>query len=611
MADKVEIHKARDVFHGEHKLADDDYPVIQNAVAETGVVNPLTLISSDQMLRDVDQFVDEYGLSEHRDLFKRGALVARDPMSRETLMALPDDEKEALVYETNHKWAGSWGLWYTVFICATGAATQGWDQTGSNGANLSFPQEFGLADDSERSFWIVGLINSIPYLAAGLVGCWLSDPLNHYFGRRGEIFITGVFLIATPIGSGFAQNWYQLFIIRFLMGVAFGAKNSTVPIFSAEIAPARVRGGLVMGWQLWVCFGIFLGFAANVVVKDVPNIAWRLQLGSAFIPAVPLVAGIWFCPESPKWLMKKGRYAAAFNSYIRLRKHPLQAARDMYYSHVLFIEEKAMAAGTTYWSRNVDCWKIPRLRRASLAACTVMIAQQMCGINIISFYSSTVFVEGGASQDNALFASLGFGAVNFVFAIPAVWLIDSFGRRSLLLSTFPFMTIFLLCTGLSFLAPVEGDVRLALTATFIYLFTAFYSVGEGPVAFAYSAEVSDNIHRESAMCQAVSVNNTFAGILGLTFPKLLDAFSPIGAFGFYAGINTLALVWIFLYVRETRKLTLEELDQVFAVPVKDFVGYQTGHWTPRMFRRYIMRDRAITVTPFLAHMHEKGLAPVA
>lgn len=76
-------------------------------------------------------------------------------------------------------------------------------------------------------------------------------------------------------------------------------------------------------------------------------------------------------------LMKKGRYPAAFDSYRRLRKHPLQAARDMYYSHVLFVEEKAMAAGTTYWSRNVDCWKVPRLRHASLAACTVMIAQQM------------------------------------------------------------------------------------------------------------------------------------------------------------------------------------------------------------------------------------------
>jgi MFS family permease len=105
-----------------------------------------------------------------------------------------------------------------------GAAPQGWDQTGSNGANLSFPQEFGLTNEagesSERDEWIIGLINSVPYLAAGLIGCWLSDPLNHYLGRRGEIFLTGIFLIATPIGSGLAQNWYQLFIIRFLMGVA-------------------------------------------------------------------------------------------------------------------------------------------------------------------------------------------------------------------------------------------------------------------------------------------------------------------------------------------------------------------------------------------------------
>jgi hypothetical protein len=139
------------------------------------------------------------------------------------------------------------------------------------------------------------------------------------------------------------------------------------------------------------------GFAANVVVKDVPNIAWRLQLGSAFIPAVPLVVGIYFCPESPKWLMKKGRYVGehddaglakastdvvgyyidSFNSYVKLRKHPIIAARDLYYSHILFLEEKASAAGSTYFSRIQDCLTVPRIRRSTLAACTVMIAQQM------------------------------------------------------------------------------------------------------------------------------------------------------------------------------------------------------------------------------------------
>lgn len=118
-------------------------------------------------------------------------------------------------------------------------------------------------------------------------GVWLSDPLNHYFGRRGEIFITAIVLIATPIASGFTHTWRELFIVRLILGLGLGAKAATVPIYAAEMAPTRIRGALTMGWQLWTCLGIFLGFAANCVVKDVGRIAWRLQIGSAFIPAVP------------------------------------------------------------------------------------------------------------------------------------------------------------------------------------------------------------------------------------------------------------------------------------------------------------------------------------
>ena len=137
-------------------------------------------------------------------------------------------------------------------------------------------------------------------------GCWLSDPLNNYFGRRGTIFFSAIFCLVSVLGSAVSQNWPQLFVTRLLLGIGMGSKASTVPIFAAENCPASIRGGLVMSWQMWTAFGIFLGFCANLAVYNVGDIAWRLQLGSAFIPAVPLVIGIYFCPESPRWYIKVG-----------------------------------------------------------------------------------------------------------------------------------------------------------------------------------------------------------------------------------------------------------------------------------------------------------------
>lgn len=127
--------------------------------------------------------------------------------------------------------------------------------------------------------------------------------------------------------------------------------------------------------------GIFLGFCANVIVKDVPRIAWRLQLGSAFIPSFILMCGIFFCPESPRWLMKHGKIAQGFKSMSILRAHPIIGARDYYYSYVIYEEELKVASGSTYFTRLRDCFTVPRIRRANYGASTVMIAQQMCGIN--------------------------------------------------------------------------------------------------------------------------------------------------------------------------------------------------------------------------------------
>jgi MFS family permease len=182
----------------------------------------------------------------------------------------------------------------TIVLNSIAAAIQGWDQTGSNGANLSFPREFGIADtvpycDSsdpnaqlcQDNAWIVGFINATPYITIAFFAGWISDPINDLVGRRGTIFIAAIF-------SGLTQHWGQLVACRVLLGIGMGLKEVTVPVFSAENAPTMIRGGLVMSWQMWTAFGILLGTSANLAVYQVGEIAWRLQLGSAFIPAVPL-----------------------------------------------------------------------------------------------------------------------------------------------------------------------------------------------------------------------------------------------------------------------------------------------------------------------------------
>ncbi|KKY36156.1 putative facilitated glucose [Diaporthe ampelina] len=359
----------------------------RKSVAVNIVENPLRRHSAEQTVENARVFAETYGMSEHAALFGRAGLVARDPDRFDSVSELEEAERAALAYERDHKWHGPKMLWYSIGLCAVGAATQGWDQTGSNGANLSFPEEFGI-DGEGRDEWIVGVINAIIFLTAGLIGAFIVDPLNHYFGRRGEIFITAACLTATPIGSGFARSWQGLFAARFVMGIGIGAKNATVPIYSAEMAPARVRGALVMFWQLWV-------------------------------------------------------------------------------------------------------------------------------VAVISFYSSTIFENVGYSATQALF---------------------------------------------------------------IYLFTICYSLGEGPVAFQYSAEVFPTIQREQGMAWAVCINNTFV-------------MTPTGAFGFYAGLNLIAWFMIFCFVRETKQLTLEEIDQVFSVPTKDFLSYELTIWLPYFIKRHILRQK--------------------
>ncbi|PHH66675.1 hypothetical protein CDD81_6512 [Ophiocordyceps australis] len=571
-----------------------------NANTEARIQNPLVGISRRSLFAQVDDFCRSKGLEQHRQIIRKGALVAqygRDYDAIEADKDLSDDEKESLHNEVLHKWRVPKALYLTIITCSIGAAVQGWDQTGSNAANLTFRNAFELGEDLRGQF-ILGLINSAPYFGVALLGCWLSDPLNNQLGRRGTIFVSANLCLWPVLGSAFCRTWQQLFACRLVLGIGMGSKASTIPIYAAESSPAPIRGAMVMSWQLWTAFGIFLGNSANLVANKIGGDAWRYQLGSAIIPAVPLALLIYFCPESPRWYIKNDRYPDAFRSLLRLRNNPLQAARDLYAIHAqLEVEHKFIKRGN-YLDRFVELFTVPRIRRATLGAFTVMIAQQMCGINIIAFYSSTVFNAAGAKETQALLASWGFGLINFVFAWPAIWAIDTFGRRSLLLFTFPQMAWTLLAAGLCTLIPGEGSKgHIAPVAIFIYLFAAFYSPGEGPVPYAYSAEVFPLSHREVGMSFSVAICLFWAGVLSVTYPLMLKQLGVAGSFGLYSVLNLVALIMIFLWVPETKQRSLEELDYIFGVPTRDFMKYQVTEALPWWFKRWVFWQKDAKLKP--------------
>lgn len=579
---------------------------------EAKIRNPLEGIPYEQLMLNVEAFAQEKGLTEHVAVLKKGALVAQNPANMRNIGGaekLTEREVEVLEMEVTHRWKMPARLFLTIATCSIGAAVQGWDQTGTNGANLFFPERYGIASSTTRDRLILGIVNAGPYLGSAFCGCWLSDPINNKFGRRGVIFFAAHFCIWPVIGSAFCHNWQQQLICRLLMGIGMGAKASTVPIYAAENAPAAIRGALVMSWQMWTAFGIFLGTAFNLAVYHVDNsYNWRLMLGAPFLPAVPLLVLIYFCPESPRWYMKKERYPEAWKAMNVLRNDPIQVARDIYYASSQLAIENQIIGKTNYVSRFTQLFTVPRVRRANVAAFVVMIAQQMCGINIIAFYSSTIFVESGLSNFKAMIGSFGFGLINWLFAFPAFWTIDTFGRRSLLLFTFPNMAWTLLAAGLCTLIPMSaGDARTGLVCLFVYMFAIFYSPGEGPVPFTYSAEVYPLSHRETGMGFAVATCLFWASVLGTSFPFLLDRLHTIGAFGLYAGFNVIAFVMIFFLVPETKQRTLEELDWVFAVPIRTFAGYQARVVLPWWIKRWVFFQRSAKLEPLYHFDHIANL----
>ncbi|CAO2657097.1 Nn.00g059000.m01.CDS01 [Neocucurbitaria sp. VM-36] len=627
---------------------------------ERGIIdNPLNYRDEKTELPlDVKRFFKDYKLQNvtTEETILRGARLAQDDQRFQKNYALSEDEKRALEREQDPRLSGLTRTLKLIMVtCCIAATTQGWSQASITGANLQWPIEFGLQQDlchPIRKPWTFGIVNAGAHFSATVAGTWVSDPFNEYFsGRRGALFAAAVFTTAASIGAAFTHTWQQLLVCRILLGIGYGAKGAIVPIYIAEIAPARIRGRLLVSWQTFVAFGIFLSSAVNLIFhppSPAPNdpcsfagnwrtrLAWRLQIGSCVLPAIPLLLLVFRGRESPAWNAKQGNYCSAFQDLCRLRDTPLQAARDLYslysqlrveilvFSKVPDIETKLadwsddtefqqQLSKSTFLRRLSQFLTISINRRAALAGCIVVSSQILSGINIFAFLAATLLDTsvtndglGGTvtppKQILALWQSFGFAAANALFSPVAYWFIDTKGRRWLLLTSLLAMFPLLLAMAFSFLS-----TSIAMREIFLILYTMAYSPGAGAVPYLYASEIFPLPNREVGMSMVCSLGYLLAAILGLTVPPLIHHLGRTRLLALFSGLDLIAAVFVWLIVPETEEvMTLEKMSYVFGVPTRRHIQYQVKTVLPYMLRRCVPRSRPEHLPPlYIWHSRRK------
>ncbi|KAF1978786.1 MFS general substrate transporter [Bimuria novae-zelandiae CBS 107.79] len=643
---------------------------------------------------------------------------------------LTASEIRLLEHEMEHESEKKAGFWQqskffraTIITASLGGMIQGWTQSVNNGTINGMPQDLGLCitrdncDGNTADLWTFGMLNAIPLLSAAIFGTTVADPLQeNYLGRRGSIMLSCCITVASTIGASATHSVAQLAICRAINGIALGAKASIVPIYAAETSPEHIRGAILANWQLADAAGIFLAFVVNLaIVSYVSNasVSWRILTNTALIPTIPLLLLIYLMPESPRYLMKHGRYQKALQAFEFLQTTRLLASRDFMYAHAqLDFESRLLHGGanqrenlaeriagsssrvlqvvdsepgsirlverdasqtlispadqvlritersacetsaprdshqasrdetqaktivskevqgivstdpdmqvrtekdnpylyiigvTGYFKRLRELWINRRCRRALLSAGVAMISQQMTGVNTIAFLGTAVWQNSlGPESPAKVSAIIGliWGAANYFGGLPAYWLSDRIGRSILLAIGLPNMAWSMLVFAMLFQMPEGSSARVPLVSVFAVIFTLFYAPTAGTSPFSISAEVFPLVSREVGMAVSVAINLFGAGILVLVFPMLMHQIGTTGSLAIFAGLNLVAFVLVYLFVPETRRRTLEELQFTFDLRTRWHVEYRVTyirHHFTKYWWQYLTRKDVPPPLPF-------------
>jgi SP family xylose:H+ symportor-like MFS transporter len=437
-------------------------------------------------------------------------------------------------------------LLVSAIVAALGSFLFGFDTAVISGTTEALRAQFGLSDN------LLGFTVSSALLGT-MFGALLVGRPADWWGRRKVLALLATLFLVSSVGCAAAWNWYALISFRWLGGVAVGAASVVCPMYITEIAPARRRGVLVAVSQLNIVVGILGAYLSNYLVAHWLGAEradiWRWMFGIMVLPSLVFLATALLLPESPRWLVKRGRPAEAQAVLTRFG-HDAPAAE---------LAEITASLRQELGGQRQSLWQRKYLKPL-LLVCMIAAFNQLDGINAVIYYTADIFRMAGADQAGALAQSVIVGLTNLTMTIVAMFLIDRVGRKALLLVGSVTFVLSHALAAWCFATQAQGWIVIAAMMGVV----GSHAYSQGAVVWVIINELLPNAVRASGSAVACTLMWVLCAGISWTFP-VVAAKSGAYAFGFFAVMMVLQFFIVLRYLPESKGITLEALQKQLGV----------------------------------------------